>query len=86
MVVFIDNILVYSKNLEDDTKHLRFTLDHHICQFSKCEFWFEKAACLGHIVLIEGIGVDPQMVEAIINKPCSTNPIEVRSFLGLARY
>ena len=69
VIVFIDDILVYSKSQGEHEQHLRIVLqtlrDHHLyAKFSKCEFWLDKVAFLGHMVSKEGIMVDPK-VEAI---------------------
>ena len=55
-------------------------------KFSKCEFWLESVAFLGHIVSGEGIKVDPKKIEAVQSWPRPTSVIEIRSFLGLAGY
>ena len=55
-------------------------------KFSKCEFWLEKVAFLGHILTAEGVAIDPEKVEAIFNWQQPTNVSEIRSFLGLAGY
>ena len=55
-------------------------------KFSKCEFWLEKVAFLGHILTAEGVAVDPEKVEAVFNWQQPTNVSEIRSFLGLAEY
>ena len=67
MVVFIDDILIYSKNEEDHTEHLRVVLtrlrEHKLyAKFSKCEFWLKKVPFLGHVLSDEGILVDPSKV------------------------
>ena len=91
VIVFIDDILIYSKSKEDHETHLRITLEtlqnkKLYAKFSKCEFWLQQVAFLGHIISGEGIKVDPAKVEAITNWPKPTNVSEVRSFLGLAGY
>ncbi|KAJ9541044.1 hypothetical protein OSB04_027550 [Centaurea solstitialis] len=91
IIVFIDDILVYSKSKEDHEAHLRITLEtlqskKLYAKFSKCEFWLEQVAFLGHIISGEGIKVDPAKVESISNWPKPKNVSEVRSFLGLAGY
>ena len=55
-------------------------------KFSKCEFWMDKVAFLGHVVSKEGIFVDPKKIEAVVSWERPTNITEVRSFLGLAGY
>ena len=91
VVVFIDNILVYSKNMDDHVKHLRTVLktlrDHQLyAKFSKYDFWTESVAFLGHVVTKEGIQVDPQKIEAVSEWPRPTTVTEIRSFLGLVGY
>ena len=55
-------------------------------KFSKCQFWLDKVAFLGHVISAEGISVDPQKIKAIVNWKPPTNVSEVRSFLRLAGY
>ena len=55
-------------------------------KFSKCKFWLDKVAFLGHVISAEGISVDPQKIEATVNCKPPTNVSEVRSFLGLTGY
>jgi len=91
IVVFIDDILIYSKSAEEHGQHLRVVLEklrtHKLyAKFSKCEFWLEKVAFLGHILIVEGLAVDPKKVEAVSHWQQPTNVSEVRSFLGLAGY
>ena len=91
VIVFIDDILVYSKNKAEHAMHLRLVLqtlrEHQLyVKFSKCEFWLEKVEFLGHVVSKEGIQVDPKKIEAITEWPRPTTVTEVRSFLGLAGY
>jgi hypothetical protein len=91
VVVFIDDILIYSKSREDHEHHLRIVLKrlraHQLySKLSKCEFWLEKIAFLGHILTTEGIEVDPSKVEAVSKWKQPSNVTEVRSFLGMAGY
>jgi hypothetical protein len=70
VVVFIDNILIYSKSAEEHGQHLRVVLKrlrtHKLyAKFSMCEFWLKKVAFLGHILIAERVAVDPEKVEAI---------------------
>ena len=91
VVVFIDDILIYSKSIQEHEQHLRVVLEklraHKLYdKFSKCEFWLEKVAFLGHILTAEGVAVDSEKVEAVSNWQQPTNVSEIRSFLGLAGY
>ena len=91
VIVFIDDILVYSRSEKDHADHLRMvlgTLRHRklYAKFAKCEFWLSSVAFLGHVVGADGVQVDAQKIEAVRNWPRPTTPTEVRSFLGLAGY
>ena len=91
VVVFIDDILVYSKTPEERTRHLREVLrilrrNELYAKLSKCELWLEKVAFLGHIVSKEGIFVYPQKKAAVMQWPRPKNMMEVRSFVGLVGY
>ena len=85
MVVFIDDILIYSRTPDEHTHHLWVALDvlrknELYAKFSKCEFWLEKVAFLGHVVSNEGVSMDPQKIEAVTNWAGPKNAMEVRSF------
>ena len=72
VVVFIDDILIYSKSEEEHEDHLRVVLqvlrDHQLyAKFSKCEFWLIEVKFLGHVVLTLGVSIDPQKVEPMIS-------------------
>jgi len=89
--VFIDDILVYLRTPEEHTHHLREVLgvirrNELYANPYKCEFWLEKIAFIGHIVYKEGILVDPQKLETLMQWPRPKNLTKVRSFLGLAGY
>nr|GFA35658.1 putative reverse transcriptase domain-containing protein [Tanacetum cinerariifolium] len=91
VIMFIDDILVFSKSKEEHEDHLRTVLqtlrqEKLYAKFSKCDFWLSSVAFLGHIVSAEGITMDPAKVEAITKWPRPTSVTEVRSFLGLAGY
>jgi hypothetical protein len=78
VVVFIDDILIYSKSREDHEHHLRVVLGrlraHQLySKLSKCEFWLEKIAFLRHILTVEGIEVDPSKVEAVSKRKQPSN-------------
>ncbi|KAG8493033.1 hypothetical protein CXB51_010398 [Gossypium anomalum] len=91
VVVFIDDILIYSKDDTEHAEHLRIVLqtlrDKQLyAQFSKSEFWLREVGFLGHIVSGDGIRVDPSKISAIVDWKPPKNVTEVRSFLGLAGY
>jgi len=91
VVVFIDDILVYSKNEEDHAQHLRIVLqrlrDHKLyAKFSKCEFWLDRVKFLGHTISSEGIAVDPSKVQEVMDWKSPASVHQIRSFLGLAGY
>ncbi|CAL2244317.1 unnamed protein product [Prunus armeniaca] len=91
VIVFIDDILVYSRTLEGHKKHLRLILKtlrrkQLYAKFSKCQFWLDRVDFLGHVISAEGIYVDPRKVEAVVNWVQPTSVTEIRSFLGLAGY
>ena len=91
VIVFIDDILVYSKSAKEHEEHLRLILqtlrDHQLfAKFKKCEFWLNQVVFLGHVISKDGVAVDPSKVEAVENWKPPTNASEVRSFLGLAGY
>ena len=90
-VVFIDDVLMYSKSQEDHKEHLRTSLqllrnNHLYAKLSKCDFLLEHITFLGHIISKEGLSVDPSKIEAIVNWKRPSSVIEIRSFLGLASY
>ena len=72
VVVFIDDILVYSRSMAEHEEHLRYVVqrlrDRQLyAKFSKCEFWLDRVAFLGHVVTTDGISVDPSKVEAVLS-------------------
>jgi hypothetical protein len=89
IVVFIDNILIYSKDDKEHEKHLRLIMEklreHKLyAKFSKCEFWLNKVGFLGHIVSAEGVAIDPSKVASVTEWESTKNAGYIRSFLGLA--
>ncbi|CAA0813692.1 Uncharacterized mitochondrial protein AtMg00860, partial [Striga hermonthica] len=91
VIVFIDDILVYSRDIDQHKEHLRIVLEtlrreKLYAKFSKCEFWLNRVAFLGHIVTARGIEVDPSKIEAVSKWDMPRSAADVRSFLGLAGY
>jgi hypothetical protein len=91
LVVFIDDILIYSKSKEEHATHLRVVLtrlrEHKLyAKFSKCKFWLDQVIFLGHILSVEGVAVDPGKVKDILEWKLPTTVHLVRSFLGMAWY
>ncbi|GJR10985.1 putative reverse transcriptase domain-containing protein [Tanacetum coccineum] len=89
VIVFIDDILIYSKSKEEHEVYLRLVLEllkkeKLYAKFSKCEFWLQEVHFLGHVVNHDGIHVDPSKIEAVKNWKAPTTPSKIRSFLGLA--
>ncbi|GJU35438.1 putative nucleotidyltransferase, ribonuclease H [Tanacetum coccineum] len=89
VIVFIDDIMIYSKNKEEHGEHLKTILnllriEKLYAKFSKCDFWLDSVQFLGHVIDSNGVHVDPAKIEAIKNWAAPTTPTEVRQFLGLA--
>ena len=85
-LVFLDDIIVYSKNEEEHEEHLRLTLqllrEHKLyAKLSKCDFYRDRIHYLGHIISYEGISIDPKKIESIMNWPTPRNATDVRSFM-----
>ncbi|KAK1646343.1 hypothetical protein QYE76_064148 [Lolium multiflorum] len=91
VIVFIDDILIYSKDKAEHAEHLRIVLqtlrEHQLyAQFSKCEFWLDKVEFLGHVISKDGIAVNPSKVAAVLEWEAPNNVKEIRGFLGMAGY
>ncbi|GJZ12520.1 putative reverse transcriptase domain-containing protein [Tanacetum coccineum] len=91
IIVFIDDILIYSKSKEEHEVHMRLVLEllkkeKLYAKFCKCEFWLQEVHFLGHVVNQDSIHVDPSKIEVVKNWKAPTTPSKIRSFLGLAGY
>jgi hypothetical protein len=91
VVVFIDDILVYSKSEDENTKHMHIVLqrlcDHCLyAKFSRCDFWLREIKFLGHTISLDGIAVDPEKMQEVMDWKPPTIVRQIRSFLGLAGY
>ncbi|GJZ29361.1 putative nucleotidyltransferase, ribonuclease H [Tanacetum coccineum] len=91
VIVFIDDILIYSTTREEHIEHLRLVLEllkkeKLYAMFSKCEIWLREVQFLGHMINDDGIHVDLSKIEAVKNWKAPRTPSEVRSFLGLVGY
>ena len=91
VMVFMDDILIYSQSEREHEDHLRVVLqllrDYQLyAKFSKCDFWLTEVRFLWHLVSASGVSVDPEKVEAMMNWERPKLVFEIRSFLGLAGY
>nr|GEZ14818.1 reverse transcriptase domain-containing protein [Tanacetum cinerariifolium] len=87
VIVFIDDILIYSKSKKEHEGHLKLILrllkkEGLFAKFSKCEFWLSKVQFLGHMIDSEGVHVDPAMIESIKDGESPKTPTEIHQFLG----
>jgi hypothetical protein len=86
-VVFIDDIVIFSKTEEEHEKHLRLVLEKPrsnklYAKFSKCEFWLTKITLLGHVISAGGVSVDPGKIKDVLNWMPPTTASEIQSFMG----
>ena len=91
VIVFIDDILIYSRSKDDHMSHLIIVLqvlkDNQLfTELSKCEFWFRSITFLGHIISCEGVEVDPRKMDVVKSCTRLLNPTDIRSFLGFSDY
>nr|GEZ57480.1 putative reverse transcriptase domain-containing protein [Tanacetum cinerariifolium] len=91
VIIFIDDILIYSKNKREHEEHLKLILEllkkeELYVKFSKCKFWISKVEFLRHVIYSKGIHVDPTKIESIKDWASPKSPTEIRQFLGLADY
>ncbi|GKA08590.1 putative reverse transcriptase domain-containing protein, partial [Tanacetum coccineum] len=91
VIIFIDDILIYSKNKQEHEEHLKIILEllkkeELYANFSKCEFWIPKVRFLGHVIDNKDIHVDPAKIESVKDWASPKTPTEIRQFLGLAGY
>ena len=89
VIVSIDDILIFSKSMEEHEEHLRIVFQilrekKLYAKFKKCEFWLDQVVFLGHVISEAEISGDPSKVEVVVNWARPTNVSKVRSFLGLA--
>nr|GFA52035.1 putative reverse transcriptase domain-containing protein [Tanacetum cinerariifolium] len=91
VIVFIDDILIYSKDEKEHEEHLKSIIEflkkeELYAKFSKCEFWIPKVQFLGHVIDSQGIHVDPAKIESVKDWASPKSPTEIRQFLSLAGY
>jgi hypothetical protein len=88
VLVFIDDIIIYSKSMEEHEEHLNLMLqvlrEHQLyAKFSKCDFFQKQVHYLGHVVSKEGVAVDLEKIKSIMDWPTPKDVYDIRSFMGL---
>jgi hypothetical protein len=88
IMVFIDDILIYSRNKDEHFCLVLQKLQEHrlYAKLSKCEFWLKQVAFLGHVILKGGIFVDPSKVQVVLSWNAPKSVSDIQSFPGLAGY
>jgi hypothetical protein len=91
IIVFIDDIFIYSRMSEEHEKHLRKALERLrreklYVKLEKCEFWLNSMSFLKHVISSEGVTVDPEKVKVMVKWTRPTSVFKIRSFLGLVGY
>jgi hypothetical protein len=91
VLVFIDNILIYSKNREEHEEHIIILLqvlrEHHLyAKFRKCDFFQKHVHYLGHVISEEGVAVDHDKIRSIMEWPAPKDVSNTKSFMCLSRY
>jgi hypothetical protein len=91
VVIFLDDILIYSKSADEHERLLRevFTRledNKMYCKESKCEFWRTEVTFLGHVINKHGVSMEASKISAVTNWPRPNDPSDIRSFLGLAGF
>jgi hypothetical protein len=91
VLVFINDILIYSKNREEHEEHLKLVLQvlrerQLYAKFSKCDFFQKQVHYLGHVIYEEGVEVDLEKIKSIMDWPTPKDVFDIISFMGLEGY
>ena len=90
VIVFIDDILVYSSSLEEHLEHLRIVFQtlrerQLYAKLSKCQFWLDRVTFLGHVISAEGVSVDPKKIEVVVNLETAKECVKGQKFPWFSR-